>query len=630
MRKWKPWQFVFLAYLLLLNFIVFCVLSFFFLNNGNLFFQPGSARPVAVLPTGTPIPDNQATAAPVVIPSVHIPPALPPDPVETPAAAPVQAEEPDEVLPATTEAVTAIAQAPSPETATPTPLPTDTATPTFTFTPLPTATGTPTATPSHTPSATATHTPTPSPTQTATNTPTGTPTHTATPLPTATSTRTPVPTDTAIPTATSTRTPAPTHTAVPTATLTRTPAPTRTPMPTATPLPTRTPTRPNTPTATSTPQPSATATRTPTLTATSTATAQPTATPSSTATAQPSATPSPRPSGGTAIAAIGEAAPSAPAEANQPAQPDPGAASEAGLIKATTLTNSSIALSWPPGEQIGGYRIYSDMGSGYGVYVYRATVDEPAFVDKLLQPGRAYSYRLTQFKAGQENVLAQVEANTFEDERLANTLLSSQPEVMTASIVAAPTPLPADAVLLGLVSDSDFTDEFNTLTLVGEVRNDSNVDVGQAEVTITFYDTAGTAIGIAQGQTILEVIPAGGKSPYHITLTRPDGLTSYSLRAVARPVPPQRQAQLSVVEVRRYEDEAGFFHIRGVIENAGSTISKRTKVAAVIYGRDNGVINVGFTYVDPPTLRPGERGNYDVIFAYYPRYAGQLVIPFEE
>jgi hypothetical protein len=294
------------------------------------------------------------------------------------------------------------------------------------------------------------------------------------------------------------------------------------------------------------------------------------------------------------------------------------------------LTNGSLALSWSPGKELGQYKIFSDMGTGYGVYIYKATVDEPAFVDKRLRPSWTYNYRLIEVKAGQERVLARLEAATFKAERPASIALAAQPEVTTASIVAAPTALPADAVLLGLVSDHDFTDEFNTLTLVGEVRNDSTVEVGQAEITITFYDTAGATIGSAQGKPILEVIPSGGKSPFHLTLTRPDGLASYSFRAVARPVTPKRQAQLSVAEVRRFEDEAGFFHIKGVVENAGTTISKRTKAVAILYDRDNGVINVGFTYVDPPTLRPGEKGSYDIIFAYYPRFATQQVIPFEE
>ena len=70
--------------------------------------------------------------------------------------------------------------------------------------------------------------------------------------------------------------------------------------------------------------------------------------------------------------------------------------------------------------------------------------------------------------------------------------------------------------------------------------------------------------------------------------------------------------------------------IKGIVKNVGSTTSKRTKVAAIIYGRDGRVINVGFTYVHPPTLAPGDQANYDVSFTYYPRYYAQTVIPFEE
>ena len=79
-----------------------------------------------------------------------------------------------------------------------------------------------------------------------------------------------------------------------------------------------------------------------------------------------------------------------------------------------------------------------------------------------------------------------------------------------------------------------------------------------------------------------------------------------------------------------FEDDAGFFHIKGVIKNVGNRVAKRVKVAAVIYGRDSRVINVGFTSPAPSTLSPGEQAVYDVIFTYYPRYASQAVIPFEE
>lgn len=300
----------------------------------------------------------------------------------------------------------------------------------------------------------------------------------------------------------------------------------------------------------------------------------------------------------------------------------------ADLLDATPLTNDSIALSWSPVAAAAEYRIYSDMGSGYGVYIYRARSSQPAFVDKMLRAGMSYSYRVTQLVEGREMALAQVDTATFADKRGVAYLFEGLPT--TARIAPEPTALASDAVLLGLVSDNNYTDDFDTLTIAGEVCNDSNQTVGHTNIAVTFYDAAGAVIGTTNGKTLLEALPPGEVSPFVITLSRPVGLASYSLRAVGRPVEPELKAQLEVTEVRRYEDEAGFFHVKGTVENVGTLISKRTRVAAVIYGRDGRVINVGFTYVKPPTLAPGAQAAYDVIFAYYPRYLTQRVIPFEE
>lgn len=299
-------------------------------------------------------------------------------------------------------------------------------------------------------------------------------------------------------------------------------------------------------------------------------------------------------------------------------------------IQAIPLTNGSIALSWEPLEKARQYRLYSDMGTGYGVYVYKThTATQPAFVDEMLRPGMTYRYRLTHLEPDQEIVLAQVTVKTPANPSVSDTL-THQPDSSTFGVTADSTTLSPDTILLGLVSDHNFTDNFNTLTIAGEVRNDSRQEVGETNITVTFYDAVGTVIDVAHGLALLEAIPPGETAPFLITLTRPTGLASYSLRATARPVAAKPKPQLAVVETRRFEDEAGFFHVKGIIQNTGNTIAKRTKVAAVIYGRDHRVINVNFAYVSPPNLAPGDQASYDVIFTYYPGYFKQTVIPFEE
>ena len=193
-----------------------------------------------------------------------------------------------------------------------------------------------------------------------------------------------------------------------------------------------------------------------------------------------------------------------------------------------------------------------------------------------------------------------------------------------------PTALPPNAVLLGLVSDNNFTDDFNTLTIVGEVRNDSNLTVGESDISVTFYDASGNIIDTATGETMLQTIPPGERSPFILSVKRPAGLNSHSLRAVAVPVESEQGSQLSVSEVRRFEDDAGFFHVKGTVENVGNTTAKRVNVAAVIYDRSNQVINISFTYASPANIKPGESATYDIIFSYYPRYYAQHVIAFEE
>lgn len=665
MSKWKPWQKItFLAYLLLLNLIIFGALAFLLLST--LRNRPQAATDVAaapvsntftVLPTSTPLPSpipvvassggaaNQPPSPSILVPALNIPPQPIPDQagkvMTATARATMDITEGSRSQPWTVTPVAIAQQKVDTSTPTATVSPTSTPAPTYTPTPQPTTTPThtPTPQPTATPTETATRKPSPTATYTPTPQPTATPTETATRKPSPTATVTPTPQPTATPTETATRRPSPTPTFMPRLGLTLTPTRTSqvaaggTLRPTHLSLATVTPTASLARTPTATPHPTLTPTRLPTHTPQSTATPKATAIAKLTVTPTPPPTVRSEPASTPLVVAAALRSDLAEVSGNtlaRPAPPDLGTAKAVGLVEAVSLTNGSIALSWTPVGRTAQYRIYSDMGSGYGVYIYKTDVTEPAFVDKFLRPAAFYSYRINHLKANQEIALAQTYTATVVSEVIPSEGLSGQTSPSVKQPVPAPTALPPDAVILGLVNDNSFTDDFNTLNIVGEVRNDSNLDVGQTHIAVTFYNEAGAVIGSAEGQTMFEVIPPGEISPFLITVSRPSGLVSYSLRAVARPVAPRLGAQLSVITVKRFEDEAGFFHIKGVIENTGSVTAQRAKVVAVIYGRGNGLINLGFTYVEPPTLAPGQRATYEVIFTYYPKYVSQRVIPFEE
>jgi hypothetical protein len=285
------------------------------------------------------------------------------------------------------------------------------------------------------------------------------------------------------------------------------------------------------------------------------------------------------------------------------------------------------------------------MGTGYGVYLFKAETEENAFTDTSLRTGSRHQYRVASVTRTGETAIAQAAVVTsgrpvsqakgeVQIASASNTALPAapRPSPSPVRVTPAPTPLPPDTIILGLLSATDYADDFdNTLTIVGEVRNDSHLDVGEAIVTATFYDTNGQVIGEAGGPTILDAMLPGVRSPFAITLPRPTGLANYSLRATGRPISMATpNAKLNVVNTRRFEDTAGFYHVAGVIENLSNQRIKQARVIVTLYDRGGRVVNVGFSYPQPSSLSPSDRADFDVTFTYYPKVFSHLAIAVED
>jgi len=306
------------------------------------------------------------------------------------------------------------------------------------------------------------------------------------------------------------------------------------------------------------------------------------------------------------------------------------------------LADNSIGLSWEPVAGASIYRIYSDMGTGYGVYVFKAETDQQALTDTGLRAGSRYRYRIGSVTPAGEMPIAWTTTLTPDQPELHTrggyasptsagdtpAPVAARPTLSAVRVTPAPTPLPPDTIILGLLSAADYADDVdNTLTIVGEVRNDSHLDVGQAIVNATFYDTDGQVIGEVSGSTLLQTLAPGIRSPFMITLPHPAGLANYSLRATGRPIsltttPPE----LGVVNTRRFEDAAGFYHVAGVVENKSRQHVEQARVIVTLYDRGGRVINVAFAYPQPSSLSPGDRADFDVTFVYYPKVFSHLAV----
>jgi len=305
------------------------------------------------------------------------------------------------------------------------------------------------------------------------------------------------------------------------------------------------------------------------------------------------------------------------------------------------VARNNIDLSWEPVSEASAYRIYSDMGTGYGVYVYKVETTGHDLTDTNLRSGLRYQYRIgaitptgevtTAWSQAVTTYSPQSQANTGSDpdpSRPADSGDMPQPAYASVRVTPAPTPLPPDTIILGLLSATDYADDVDdTLTIVGEVRNDSHLDVGETTVTATFYGTDGQVIGEVSGSTMLKALAPGVRSPFMITLPSPAGLANYSLRATSRPVTvTTANTELNVINTRRFEDTTGFYHIAGVIENGSERRIANARVIVTLYDRAGRVVNVGFAYPQPLSLSPRDRADFDIAFTYYPKVYSHLAV----
>jgi hypothetical protein len=107
-------------------------------------------------------------------------------------------------------------------------------------------------------------------------------------------------------------------------------------------------------------------------------------------------------------------------------------------------------------------------------------------------------------------------------------------------------------------------------------------------------------------------------------------MSNYSIKAVGQPVPLELTSQIAVVQRKAYQDDVGFYHVEGTIENVGTVPVNQAKVVVTLYGRDGGVINVGFDYPVPARLNSGDRAAFDVKFTYFPKVLNNSVIVISE
>jgi hypothetical protein len=154
--------------------------------------------------------------------------------------------------------------------------------------------------------------------------------------------------------------------------------------------------------------------------------------------------------------------------------------------------------------------------------------------------------------------------------------------------------------------------DFGSFWIVGEVVNGTNVTIGNVELRSSAGGSEET------GFAILNVIPAGGDSPFQILMSSGGGnatvtVVGYETSGLTAP------ATGFVVTIgTKTSDQLGGLEIEGTVKNNSSTSYQNVIVAIALYDATGNVARVETAISSPFDLGPGQSGTWTVYFFSVP------------
>ena len=166
-----------------------------------------------------------------------------------------------------------------------------------------------------------------------------------------------------------------------------------------------------------------------------------------------------------------------------------------------------------------------------------------------------------------------------------------------------PTPLPV------AIANLNFQETpVGSLWCLGEVRNLAGMDVEYVQVQVSLYDADNVVLATATAFTALDIIPAGGTSPFAVLFAQPP--TAYAtyqvipLSAEPSTYLGSRYRDLDVVE-HEGQTQGRLFIVSGRVRNVGEERATGVEVVITAYDSQDRVVAVREVEVQVSVLAPG-------------------------
>lgn len=195
-----------------------------------------------------------------------------------------------------------------------------------------------------------------------------------------------------------------------------------------------------------------------------------------------------------------------------------------------------------------------------------------------------------------------------------STAGTSNTPVATAGGTSTPRPLQ-------VLSSQGYTME-EGFYIVGEVQNNTDSPMGSIDITATLYSKQTgklAVVGTEDGTTLLNVIPPNGKAPFIIgPYIMAQRVVMYEFQVQGQAAALSRQ-DLTVQSDNSYQ-AGDWLHLRGQVDNSGTTDAQFVKVIFTLYDPSGNVVGAASTYTNPASVSAGGSAPFEVATEHFPNF----------
>jgi len=175
-----------------------------------------------------------------------------------------------------------------------------------------------------------------------------------------------------------------------------------------------------------------------------------------------------------------------------------------------------------------------------------------------------------------------------------------------------------------------YEEELGTFSVFGEMLNAFQSPLTNVTLTVTFYDSAGTELGVTQAAPFLDYIRPGERSAFDAAAygNLATKVHNFSYYRVSMSWTVSTATKPSLLDLRISSvviDECGQYRIKGTAQNLGSKTLNNIVISAAFYNEKHQIITSAFTISKENSLRPAFFAPFELViprqllghYAYY-------------